>query len=139
MGETFPVYVVDDDPSIRGWAELMCEDMGLSCRTFSGGDTFLQAVDALEPGCVLLDMRMPGADGLAVQTKLAARGRRMPVVAMTGYGDVDVAVQSMRLGATEFLEKPLSRQVLEEALQGAFRRLRPSLEGQPIADGGDGD
>lgn len=126
MGDPFPVYVVDDDPSIRDWAELMCEDLGLSCRTFSGGGAFLESVDALDPGCVLLDMRMPRPNGLAVQTELAARGAPMPVIAMTGYGDVDVAVQSMRLGAIEFLEKPFTRQVLEEALKNGFEQLRRS-------------
>jgi two-component system response regulator FixJ len=117
------VYVVDDDPSVREWAEMVCEALGFSCRTFEGGEEFLEALDGLAPGCVLLDMRMPRPNGLAVQAALAAKGSRMAVIAMTGYGDVDVAVQSMRLGAIEFLEKPFARPVLEEALRNGFRRL----------------
>lgn len=122
------VYVVDDDPSVRDWAEMVCEDLGLSCRSFASGEEFLGALDALAPGCILLDMRMPRPNGLAVQAELAARGSEMPVIAMTGYGDVDVAVQSMRLGAIEFLEKPFTRDVLKEALETGFRRLG---EGSP--------
>ena len=124
MSESFPVYVVDDDPNIRSWAEMLTDDLGLTCRTFSGGSDFLSALEELEAGCVLLDMRMPKPNGLAVQTELAARGSPMPVIAMTGYGDVDVAVQSMKLGAIEVLEKPFSREVLANALEQGFGRLR---------------
>ncbi len=124
MSESFPVYVVDDDPFIREWVEQLTEDLGFDCRAFAGGEEFLDAVDALEPGCILLDMRMPKPNGLAVQAALAGRGSRMPVISMTGFGDVDVAVQSMKLGAIEFLEKPFSREVLLEALEQGFARLR---------------
>lgn len=124
MPQTFPVYVVDDDPSIREWIRLLCEELGFACRTFEGGEAFLAAVEDLGPGCILLDMRMPRPNGLAVQGELAARGNRMPVIAMTGYGDVDVAVQSMRLGAIEFLEKPFSGDVLAEAIEHGFKTLR---------------
>lgn len=120
----FPVYVVDDDPAVRDWADLVCEDIGIACRAFAGGDEFLAALDELPPGCILLDMRMPRPNGLAVQAELSRRGSRMPVIAMTGYGDVDVAVQSMKLGALDFLEKPFDRRVLGEALERGFRLLR---------------
>ncbi len=126
MPESFPVYVVDDDPSIREWAAIVCDDMGVDCRLFEGGEDFLAALEGLEPGCVLLDMRMPRLNGLAVQGQLAERGNRMPVIAMTGYGDVEVAVQSMRLGALEFLEKPFTSEVLTGALEAGFRELRRS-------------
>ena len=118
------VYVVDDDPIVRDWAELVCEDLGYRCRTFTGAEAFLGEIDRLEPGCLLLDMRMPRMNGLAVQAELAARGSSMPVIAMTGYGDVDVAVQSMRLGAMEFLEKPFGVEVLKQALEKGFGVLR---------------
>ena len=121
------VYVVDDDPSVRDWAEMVCEELGFSCLTFGGGEEFLAALDGLAPGCILLDMRMPRPNGLSVQAELTARENPMPVIAMTGYGDVDVAVQSMRLGAIEFLEKPFARDVLQEALENGFRRLEQSL------------
>jgi two-component system response regulator FixJ len=124
LPDTFPVYVVDDDPSVRDWATLICEDLELSCRTFPGGREFLGALGSLEPGCILLDMRMPTPNGLAVQAELAESDRPMPVIAMTGYGDVEVAVQSMRLGAIEFLEKPIKQRVLAEALVRGFEALR---------------
>jgi two-component system response regulator FixJ len=102
--------------------------MGFTCRAFAGGDEFLTALEGLEPGCVLLDMRMPRPNGLAVQAELSGGGSRMPVIAMTGYGDVDVAVQSMRLGALDFLEKPFSREVLADALERGFAQLRQADE-----------
>lgn len=119
-----PVYVVDDDSAVRDWAGIVCEDLGLTCRAFAGGGEFLAALEGLEPGCVLLDMRMPRPDGLTVQAELARRGSPMLVIAMTGYGDVDVAVQSMRLGALDFLEKPFAQDVLVAALESGFARLR---------------
>ena len=120
------VYIVDDDPLIRGWLESFCEDQGLASRSFASGEEFVRALDELEPGCVLLDMRMPRGGGLQVQAELARRGTVMPVIAMTGYGDVDVAVQSMRLGALDFLEKPIGIDVLQAAIEAAFRRLPPA-------------
>jgi len=121
--DRYPVYVVDDDPSMRDWLALICDEEGHECRGFASGEAFLAALDHLDPGCVLLDMRMPRRDGLQVQAELARRGRPMPVIAMTGYGDVEVAVQSMRLGALDFLEKPFETAVLAEAIERAFRAL----------------
>ena len=128
MQDRHPVYIVDDDPLIRTWLEAFCEEELLESRSFASGEEFVRALDELEPGCVLLDIRMPRRDGLQVQAELARRGSRLPVIAMSGYGDVEVAVQSMRLGATEFLEKPFTQQVLGEALKNGFRRLRRALE-----------
>ncbi len=82
------------------------------------------ALPTLEPGCLLLDMRMPKPNGLAVQAELAERDRSMPVIAMSGYGDIDIAVRSMRLGALEFLEKPIKQDVLAEALGRGFQALQ---------------
>lgn len=123
MARPYPIYVVDDDPGIRELIVLMSEDQGIAARTFEGGEQFLAALDSLEPGCVLLDMRMPRKNGIQVQEELAARGRRLPVVAITGYGDVDMAVQSMKLGAVEFLEKPFTTDVLMDAVKLAFQQL----------------
>jgi FixJ family two-component response regulator len=123
MAKTFPVYVVDDDPNIRDWAESLCVEFGLSYRGFSSGEEFLAAAGGLGPGCVLLDMRMPRRTGLQVQAELAGQRPDLPVVAMSGYGDVEVAVQSMKMGAVEFLEKPFSPEALGEALTQAFTRI----------------
>jgi two-component system response regulator FixJ len=123
LANPHPVYVVDDDPGVHEWAEIVCADRGLSCRGFRSGDDFLQAACQLEPGCVLLDMRMPKRTGLQVQAELRNLGLDLPVVAMTGFGDVEVAVQSMKMGAVDFLEKPIPQDVLFEALDQCFARL----------------
>ena len=124
VSSEFPVYVVDDDPNFREWISLLCDDSGLACRTFHDGEEFLSELDELAPGCILLDMRMPRQNGLQVQAELERRGNRFPVIAVTGYGDVEVAVRSMKLGAIEFLEKPFSGDVALEAIQQAFAALR---------------
>ena len=124
--ETYPIYVVDDDPSVHDWAQIVCEENGLECRGFGGGDEFLEAVGGLAPGAVLLDMRMPRRSGLEVQAELLRREIKMPVVAMTGYGDIDVAVRCMKMGAVDFLEKPFATEVLMEALEAAFGTLDKS-------------
>ncbi len=123
MQDRHPVYIVDDDPLIRTWLEAFCEEELLESRSFASGEEFVRALDELEPGCVLLDIRMPRGDGLQVQAELARRGSALPVIAMSGYGDVDVAVQSMRFGAVDFLEKPIDGDMLRHAIAEAFKRL----------------
>lgn len=117
------VYIVDDDPNIRAWAELVCEELGHRARCFAGGDEFIAALQNLEPGCILLDMRMPRRGGLQVQAELAKLQKPFPVIAMSGYGDVDVAVHSMKMGAIEFLEKPFGQEALKDALDRGFASL----------------
>ena len=135
MPADYPVYVVDDDSNLRDWLGSALEHLGLTYRAFAAGDEFLDALDELEEGCILLDMRMPGRTGLAVQAELARRGSFMPVVAMTGFGDVDVAVRSMKLGAVEFLEKPFQLDVLREAVELGFARLRASAQSASVKRG----
>lgn len=131
MANPHPVYVVDDDPGVHEWAEIVCGDRGVPCRGFRSGDEFLRAAGGLEPGCVLLDMRMPKRTGLQVQAELQRLGLVMPVVAMTGFGDVEVAVQSMKMGAVDFLEKPIPQDVLFEALEQCFARLDAQQDSPP--------
>lgn len=119
----FSVYVVDDDPNFRDWLGGFLEAEGLRVSLFAGGDAFLAAIDALPPGCVVLDMRAGRRTGLKVQAELIARGRALPVIATTGYSDVDTAVAAMKLGAIEFLEKPFAPEALLDALARGFRQL----------------
>jgi two-component system, LuxR family, response regulator FixJ len=133
LANPHPVYVVDDDPGVHEWAEIVCADRGLSCRGFTSGDDFLRAAGELEPGCVLLDIRMPKRTGLQIQAELRNRGLNLPVVAMTGFGDVEVAVQSMKMGAIDFLEKPIPQEVLFEALDRCFELLDAQQAGSPPA------
>ena len=117
------VYLVDDDDAIRHSASFMLRHAGYMVKTFRDGPHFLDNIVADETGCILLDIRMPGMDGLAVQAELKARGIHMPVIILTGHGDVTVAVAAMKAGATEFLEKPYEKRALLSAIDTAFERL----------------
>jgi len=121
--KSYPVYVVDDEEGVRRLIAELCEDRGLACRAFASGEDFLAALKGLEPGCVLLDMRLPRRSGLQVQAEMTAAGRPLQVIAITGYADVDMAVESMRMGAVDFLEKPFKSEVLFEAIGRAFARI----------------
>ncbi|MEA3041419.1 MAG: two-component system, LuxR family, response regulator FixJ [Sphingomonadales bacterium] len=112
------VYVVDDDRNVRLMLSYMLGDADLQSRPFASGSDFLSALPDLDPGCILLDVRMPDMDGLAVMAELARRAVGWPVVFMTGHGEVPVAVEAMKLGAIDFLQKPFS----EEALLASFER-----------------
>ena len=117
------VYIVDDDEAIRRSASFMLKTSGFRVGSYDSGTAFLKAARSLEPGCVLLDIRMPGPDGLEVQRTLRDSGLLLPVVIMTGHGDVSLAVQAMKAGAVDFIEKPFERPVLLGALEVARGRL----------------
>lgn len=117
------VYLVDDDEAIRHSASFMLRHAGYSVKTFPDGLSFLDSVTDDHEGCILLDVRMPGMDGLAVQSALNHRGINMPVIILTGHGDVPVAVEAMKGGAIEFLEKPYEKQALVTAIESAYALL----------------
>lgn len=115
-------YVVDDEATVRRSLALLLRSDGFSVRDFDGGDAFLRAAAALPFGCVLLDLRMPGMDGLAVQREMAARGLKLPVVVVTAHGDIALAVQAMKAGACDFIEKPYDDEVILHAAEAALAR-----------------
>lgn len=117
------VYLVDDDEAIRRSASFMLKTSGFVVAAFASGIDFLKAAHGLGLGCVLLDVRMPDIDGLAVQAELKARGIPLPVIVMTGHGDVTVAVAAMKAGAVDFLEKPFEKAELLAALDDGFARI----------------
>ncbi|BAV63590.1 response regulator FixJ [Sphingobium cloacae] len=119
MSEPYPIYVVDDDEAIRRSLSFMLKTSGYAVQLFEGGAPFLKEAPGLAPGCVLLDVRMPDIDGLAVQRELRAQGIMLPVVIMTGHGDIDMAVQAMKAGAADFIEKPFEKTVLIRCLESA--------------------
>ncbi|NYI23733.1 response regulator [Sphingobium indicum] len=121
MSEPFPIYVVDDDEAIRRSLSFMLKTSGFMVKLFEGGLPFLKEAAGLEPGCVLLDVRMPDMDGLAVQRELRARGVMLPVVIMTGHGDIDMAVTAMKAGASDFIEKPFEKAALLGCVEAARR------------------
>jgi len=108
------VFIVDDDDAVRNAIKLLMKSVGRPARTFASGDEFLNAFDASWRGCVILDIRMPGISGLELQEKLNERGSQLEVVFITGHGDVPMAVQAMKHGAAEFLQKPFRDQELIE-------------------------
>lgn len=121
------VFLVDDDEAIRHSASFMLRHAGFLVKTFPDGLAFLDAVTDQNDGCILLDVRMPGMDGLTVQDTLNKRGINMPVIILTGHGDVPVAVEAMKGGALEFLEKPYEKQALVSAIENAFSLLDNQL------------
>ena len=120
------VYIVDDDEAIRRSAGFMLKTSGFRVSTYESGTTFLKDARSLESGCILLDIRMPGTDGLEVQRILRDTGVLLPVVIMTGHGDVSLAVQAMKAGAVDFIEKPFEKTMLLGALEVACGLLAKS-------------
>ncbi|MEG3175793.1 response regulator [Sphingomonas sp. RB3P16] len=123
MGDQRLVHIVDDEEAIRRSASFMLKTSGFQVETWSSGVAFLKDVRTAATGCVLLDVRMPGMDGLEVQQAMIAHGVAMPVVVMTGHGDISIAVRAMKAGAVDFIEKPFEKVVLLQALVAAFERL----------------
>jgi two-component system response regulator FixJ len=123
MNDTRLIHLVDDDEAIRHSASFMLRHAGFRVKTYTDGVAFLEAAGTAERGCILLDVQMPGMDGLEVQEALNARGVAMPVIVLTGHGDVAVAVRAMKAGAVDFVEKPYAKQTLVDALTRAFERL----------------
>jgi RNA polymerase sigma factor (sigma-70 family) len=118
------VYIVDDDPSMRDAVKTLIETVGLSCRAFESGQEFLQSHLADVPGCLVLDVRLPGLSGLNLQRELAERGIQIPIIFITGHGDIPMSVQAMKAGAVEFLTKPFRDQDLLDAIEQATERDR---------------
>jgi two-component system response regulator FixJ len=123
MGDKRIIYLVDDEEAIRKAASFTLKTAGFAVTTFSSGIEFLKSAKTAEIGCVLLDVRMPEMDGLDVQSAMAERGINMPVIVLTGHGDVSVAVQAMKGGAIDFLEKPFEKAALLDAINRAFARI----------------
>ena len=128
IAEPRHVYIVDDDRMIRRALSFALQTAGFKVRAFISGRDFLDEVDSLPAGCVLLDMRMPEMDGIAVLDELGDRSRRFPVITITGHGDVDVAVRAMKHGSKDFLEKPFTDDTLLDVLNAMFVTLPAEVE-----------
>jgi RNA polymerase sigma factor (sigma-70 family) len=115
------VFIVDDDPSIIKVIAQLVQLVGLNVRCCTSAKEFLDVFEPTGPGCLVLDVRMPGMSGLELQRELAASGRTLPVIVITGHADVRMAVEAMKLGAVEFLEKPFRAQELCDSIQTAVR------------------
>lgn len=117
------VYVVDDEEPVRRALKLMLSVSGYAVTTFESGASLLNVAEALVPGAVLLDIRMPDMNGIEIQGRLAGRGIALPIIVMTGHGDLAVACSALEHGAVAFLEKPFAKAVLTSALDDAFLKL----------------
>jgi len=121
------VFVVDDDPSMRKALESLLKSVGHEVHLFSSATAFTRAVSHSAPSCLLLDIRMPGQSGLAFQEELTKAGISLPIIFLTGHGDVSMSVRAMKAGAVEFLTKPFDDQVLLDAVHDALERDRARL------------
>jgi two-component system, LuxR family, response regulator FixJ len=128
------VYLVDDEAAVRRSVGFMLKTSGFDVESFESGEEFLKAAPHLAPGCVLLDVRMGAMDGLAVQQALKDRGVVLPVIIITGHGDVGLAVRAMKAGAVDFLEKPFEKAAVVAALEQALRHNDGRAELSRLAD-----
>jgi two-component system response regulator FixJ len=133
-GELRLVHLVDDDEAIRRSVGFMLKTSGFHVRTYESGVELLKAAPNLEPGCVLLDIRMPGMDGLETQAALRDKGVPLPVIILTGHGDVSLAVQAMKSGAVDFNENPFEKAVLLSSIELGIDRLKRAAGNQDRAD-----
>jgi FixJ family two-component response regulator len=122
------VFVVDDDESIRGALKSLIRSVGLRVETFASAKEFLQGHRSDVPGCLVLDVRLPGLSGLDLQRKMADANIHTPIIFITGHGDIPMTVRAMKAGAVEFLTKPFRDQDLLDAIQQALDRDRVGRE-----------
>jgi len=125
------VHIIDDDPDVRSSLEWLMGTVQLRVATYADASEFLAKFDAEPPGCIVLDVRMPGMSGLELQDELEQRGVDLPVIIITGHGEVPMAVNAMKAGAMDFLEKPVSRQLLLDRVHQAIdgnRQRRAQLQ-----------
>ena len=115
------VFIVDDDPSIMGAISELVELIDLKPAAYNSADRFLKSYQPDGPGCLVLDIRMPGMSGLELQRELVSRGDRLPIIIITGHGDIRMAVEAMGAGAFNFLEKPFRTQELCDNIQKAIK------------------
>ena len=122
------VFIVDDDASFRESLKDLIESVGLRAEVFASAQEFLRSKCPDVPGCLVLDVRLKGLSGLDLQKRMAENGMEIPIIFMTGHGDIPMTVQAMKAGAVEFLTKPFRDQDLLDAIQQALERDRESRE-----------
>lgn len=122
------VFVVDDDPSVRSTLKFLLNTVGVKVESFDSADSFLRGTPPDVPSCLVLDVRLPGLSGLDFQRELAARNIHIPIIFVTGHGDIPMSVRAMKAGAVEFLTKPYRDQDLLDAIRIALERDRGRRE-----------
>lgn len=122
------VFIVDDDEAVRDSLCFLLKSVGITGNAFSSGNEFLEAYDLDWQGCILLDIRMPGVSGMEVQRQLAERNCALPIIFITGHGDIPMAVEAMHLGAFDFIQKPFHDQELLDRIQQALATYRETQD-----------
>ena len=122
MAPSQVVHVIDDDEDVRQSLAFLLSTAGLAVRVHDSAVSFLKALDDVQGGCIVTDIRMPQIDGLELQRRLRAQGSQLPVIVMTGHGDVSLAVEAMKGGAVDFIEKPFDDDMLLAAVRTALSR-----------------
>lgn len=128
------VYLVDDEPEVLDYVQSLLDSVGLRYETYRTADSFLESYEAHSPECLVLDIRMPGMSGLELQRRLKAQGATLPIVFLTGHSDVAMAVQAMKEGALDYIEKPCHSQVLLDTIQLALERDRAEMRKRELRD-----
>ena len=124
------VYIIDDDDSARGSLEFLLDCAGLRVRGFASADAFLAASPPLDGACLVTDVRMPGTNGIELLATLRGRGGEIPVIVMTGHADVPLAIQAMKAGAADFIEKPFDDELIMSAIRKAISDLSGTADGR---------
>jgi len=127
------VYVVDDDPAMRESLEFLLDAAGFSVTTFDSAADFLQQLPRLTFGCIVSDIRMPGIDGMELLRDVKAGRAEMPIIIMTGHGDIPLAVEAIKLGALDFLEKPFEDERMIGAIRTALERGKAAAKDEVVA------
>src|SRR5215470_7061618 len=126
------VYVIDDDEAVRDSLQFLLGSVDFEVTLYESAQAFLDALGTLEFGCVVSDVRMPGIDGIEMLRRLKSLGSRFPVIIMTGHGDVPLAVEAMKLGAVDFLEKPFDDDLLITMVDTGLKRAEPELKQEAV-------
>ena len=132
MASKAKVYVIDDDEAMRDSLNFLLDAAGLEVTLFETAQQFLDALPGLDFGCVVSDVRMPGIDGIELLKRMKAGQSKFPILIMTGHGDVPLAVEAMKLGAVDFLEKPFEDDRLTGMIEAAIRQAEPAAKGDAV-------
>jgi two-component system response regulator FixJ len=132
MSNKAKVYVIDDDAAMRDSLDFLLDAASFDVTLFETALNFLDALPGLDFGCVVSDVRMPGVDGIELLKRMKQTGSRFPIVIMTGHGDVPLAVEAMKLGAVDFLEKPFDDDRLIGMIETAIRLAEPNAKGEAV-------
>ena len=132
MSQKGNVYVIDDDDAMRDSLNFLLDSAGFQVKLFETATSFLATLPKLEFGCVVSDVRMPGIDGIELLKRMKAANNRFPILIMTGHGDVPLAVEAMKLGAVDFLEKPFEDERLTAMIETALRQAEPAARNDAV-------